>query len=288
MNPSPTPQADPRLYWNGPAGLRWVSEQAVLDRMLEPFGRATLARAAVATGERIIDVGCGCGTTTLLLAQATGPTGAVTGVDISAPMIAVAREALRGLPHVQLVEADATTLRLDAPADLLFSRFGVMFFPDPAAAFANLVSLLRPGGRLAFVCWRPLAENAWASVPFVAANRVVGNATPLDASGPGPFSFADPGIVRGLLEGAGLTDVALEGFDHGVVLGESLDEAVEHALFAGPAARLLADADAATRARAREAVRTELAQRATQATNEGVSLGAATWLVTARRRDSER
>jgi SAM-dependent methyltransferase len=249
--------------------------------MLEPLGREALARAAVAEGERVVDVGCGCGATTLDLARAVGSRGAVIGVDVSAPMLARARERARGLDQARFELGDAATLTLDAPADALFSRFGVMFFADPPRAFENLANMLRPGGRITFVCWRAVADNPWARLPFEAALQVLdAPAPPLDASGPGPFAFADAAHVRAILASAHFDAVRIDPFDAELAFGDTLDEAVAFALATGPAARLLGDAGEPVVARAREAIERVLTPFASGAP---VRLPAATWIVSARR-----
>jgi SAM-dependent methyltransferase len=268
-------------YWNGPTASRWVAAQAELDRMLAPFGDALLAEARPAPGERAVDIGCGCGETTLALAAAVGPAGAAVGLDVSAPMLARARERAAGLSAATFVEADAATYRLAPPADLVVSRFGVMFFEDPAAALANVRGLLRPGGRLVFVCWRALGDNPWAVLPLEAASSALGTpAAPLDAEGPGPFAFADGARIRRLLDAAGFESITIDPLDHDVVLGHRLDEAAAFVLMVGPTARLCAAVDEAARSRVEGAIREVLAPHARSA---GVTLGAAAWLVGARR-----
>ena len=275
------PNPDQIQYWNGPAADRWVTAQEQLDRMMAPFAEELLARARPVAGERVVDVGCGCGAVTLAVAAAVGPGGAVVGLDVSAPMLARARERARGLQTVTFVEADAATHRMAPPADLLVSRFGVMFFDDPAAALANLSGLLRPGGRLAFVCWRAPAQNPWAAVPFAAVRGALGVPdAAVDPHAPGPFAFADGARVRGLLERAGFEAITVDPFDHEVVQGKGLDDAVAFAFQLGPAARLAAGADEAARARAMVAVREALAP---YAKGDRVALGSAVWMVSARR-----
>jgi SAM-dependent methyltransferase len=261
--------------------MRWVIAQSKLDQVLAPFGDAMLARARPAPGERAIDVGCGCGATSLQVAAAVGPSGAVVGLDVSAPMLARARERAAGLASATFVEADAATHRLAPPADLLVSRFGVMFFEDPAAALANLLRLLRPGGRMVFVCWRSLAENPWAALPYAAASAALGApSAPLDAEGPGPFSFADGAHVRRLLEGAGFEAIIIDPIDRDVTMGTGLDEAVEFVFVGGPAARLCVGIDEAARARVESALREAMAPHAKAGR---VVLPGAAWLVEARR-----
>src|SRR6185369_15072156 len=183
--------------------------------------RRAMDAAAVAAGERVLDVGCGCGSTTIELARRAGPTGHVVGADISGPMLADARArtAAAGLGNVELVHADAQTHAFPPSAfDLVFSRFGVMFFADPTAAFANLRGALRPGGRLAFVCWRSLPENPWMAVPLMAALQHLPPPTIPGPEDPGPFSFADRGRVERILGGAGWSDVTVTPLDETLTL----------------------------------------------------------------------
>ena len=148
--------ADQAAYWNGPGGQHWTDRQEIQDAILAPVSEALIARAGIAPGERIIDIGCGCGATTLgaRLAQ-IGASGHALGLDISARMLARAQERTPPGAPVRWIAADATIYPFErGGADLLFSRFGVMFFADPVLAFANMRTALRSGGRLAFgVCW---------------------------------------------------------------------------------------------------------------------------------------
>jgi ubiquinone/menaquinone biosynthesis C-methylase UbiE len=239
-------------------------------------------RTRVAPGEKVLDVGCGCGQASIQLAQRVGARGSVTGVDISAPMLARAhgRAAELGLRNLRFAPADAQQAKLGEEAfDLVFSRFGVMFFASPEQAFANLHASLAPGGRIAFVCWQEMKQNPWMLVPMRAIAQVLTLPEPPPPGAPGPFAFADPKRVRTLLEGAGFSDVAIE-----PLLGQcrrgDLDEAAEFSLVVGPAARALGDADADLRARAQAVVREALAPYATPS---GVFLDYASWIATARR-----
>jgi SAM-dependent methyltransferase len=278
------PNAEQIEYWNSPQARRWVDLQERLDALIEPFGALAVAGAAPEAGERVIDVGCGCGSTSFALATRVGPTGHVLGVDISAVMLARARERAHdaGAANVEFANADAQTHEFAAGRwDAICSRFGVMFFADPASAFANLRRALRRGGRVSFACWRALPENPWVTVPLAALATVLTPPPPPPPppGAPGPFSFGDPERVRGILGSAGFEEVELAPHEAALRLGGDLDEAVTFALTAGPASRLIANASPEERTRAERAVRDALAP---QARGGAVSLSGAVWLVRAR------
>jgi SAM-dependent methyltransferase len=270
---------DQREFWNGEVGEKWVTEHAQLERVLSSIGQAAIDEAKVTSGEKVLDVGCGCGSTTLALAQAVGAGGRVVGVDISAPMLAFAK-ARGGERNASFELADATTYQPDVAFDVIHSRFGVMFFEDPHAAFANLARVLRPGGRIAFVCWRPQSENAWVTVPMRAVLRFAAPPEPTPPDAPGPFAFADAARVRSILEGAGFTNVRISPRESPMATG-ALEEATDYAMTNGPAARLATTYDAATQAKMKDAVREALRPFETKA---GVVLPAAQWVVTANKR----
>lgn len=283
---SPRVDQDPVAFWNGPAAQRWIDFREMLDAEMGPFGEAAADAAAVGAGEIVLDVGCGCGTTALDLARRVGSGGRVIGVDVSAPMVEVARQrtAEAGLANVEFVAADAATIVLEPRFDLIYSRFGWMFFVEPVAAFAHLRSLASPGGRLAWIGWRALAENTWAALPLAAITPVIGAPAPFAPGAPGPFAFADPSRAHQLLADAGWRDVRVSPVDRTVSIGagRGLEAAVDHATAIGPTARALADAGAGDkpelRERARSAIRDALRPYARGGT---VELPAAAWLVTA-------
>ena len=273
--------ADQIAFWNGPGGQHWVKRQEVQDTVLAPIAAVALARAAVRSGERVVDIGCGCGATAIELGGLVAPGGKVLGVDVSAPMLRRAAERVTPGLSVELVRADATTYDF-APAhfDLLFSRFGVMFFAEPARSFANLRRALRPGGRLLFACWRAPRENPWLMLPLQGAYEHVPPLPKLGPEDPGPFSFADPERVERVLGQAGFESVALEPVD--VVLdianGGGLDAAVEAALEIGPTSRAIDGQPPAVLAAVTQSVRKVLAPHLR---GRAVPLAAAIWLVTA-------
>jgi SAM-dependent methyltransferase len=271
-------------YWNEQGGPRWVQRQQQLDAQINPLGLVAMQRAGVKPGEQVLDVGCGCGQTALELAQRVGTSGSVMGVDISQPMLARARERQQelSLKNLEFLHADAQTYAFARERfDLIFSRFGVMFFDNPAAAFANLRTALRSAGRLCFLCWQPLEKNEWARVPYLAATRHVQPPAPPAPDAPGPFAFANPDRVRRLLETGGFKDVSCESYETELSMGgaKTVDEAVEFSLELGPLARLLGDAGMDVRTRVAQAVREALTPYVTQ---HGISLRGAAWIVFAR------
>lgn len=278
------PNAEQIRYWNETAGPKWVALQDMIDAQIEDLGDAAMDRAGVAAGQDVIDVGCGCGQSSVELGRRVGPDGSVLGVDVSAPMLARAAElaAAHGLDQVRFAHADAQTHAfLDASADLVFSRFGVMFFADPPAAFANLRRVLRRDGSLAFLCWQAITENPWMLTPLLAAAEHVPLPAPPAPGAPGPFAFADTGYVRNVLERAGFAGISFEPVRREVTVGGAggVDVAVDFALQMGPTGAALRDAAPALVARVRTAVRKALAPHATA---EGVRLGSAAWVVRAR------
>ena len=285
MSPAPqvhTDNAAQAEYWSGAGGQRWIDHQEHQDHVLRPVSDLLMAAAGAKPGERVIDLGCGCGATTIDLAMRVAPGGEVLGLDISEPMLERARERTPPNLPARFVLADATVHEM-APGsvDLVVSRFGVMFFANPALSFANLRRGVRPGGRLAFACWREAKQNPWMIAPLREAAK---HAPPLPEVGPedpGPFAFADEARVRLILSEAGFADivVAPQDLDLDIAIGRGLDAAVEGALAIGPTSRMLDGQSEAVRAAAAADIRAALAARMV---GESVPLGAAIWIVTAR------
>jgi SAM-dependent methyltransferase len=269
--------------WNGPVGQRWAAEQETFDNLTRPFGDAALKAAAARTGERIIDIGCGCGATTLELGKAVGPSGGVLGVDVSGPMLEVARRRARaeGAGNVSFEQADASTAPLFNDRDLLFSRFGVMFFAAPVPTFAHLRRALKDSGRLAFVCWQGPRENPWAIVPVMAARAALKlDGPPGDPYAPGPFAFGDPNRVRAILLEANFRDVDADPFEVPMPLGANPRNAAEESVRLGPVARLVREAGEEHLPTILEAVEKSLAPFAGK--DGAVALPGRSWIVTAK------
>ncbi len=274
------PNAAQAEYWNHTAGPTWVELQDQLDSLIGPMGQAALAALGPTPGEAILDIGCGCGRTSLQLAAAVGGSGKVVGADISATMLAVARA--RAVPpssaRPDFREVDAQTGDLGRGAfDAVFSRFGVMFFADPVAAFTNIRGALKGRGRLAFVCWRPLAENLWMRVPLEAGMPLLPPLPPPDPTAPGPYALADPVRVRAILEAAGFRTVNIDAFDADLGGGD-LDASVALTFRVGPLATALRE-NPQYKDKVEDAVRDALAPYVTP---KGVMTPGAVWIVTAR------
>ena len=273
--------ADQIAYWNGPNGQRWTDRQAEQDVLLAPVTQALIDRAMPCAGERIIDVGCGCGGTSMALASRVAPTGFVLGVDISGPMLSRARQlAPQGAP-VDFVLADATVYPFDPEHfDLLVSRFGVMFFAEPVVSFSNLRRALRPSGRLAFACWREPRENPWMMAPLQAIYQHVPKLPPQGPEDPGPFAFASEERVHRILGEAGFKRIEMEpvalSFD--IAIGRGLEAAAQAAMQIGPGSRALDGHPPETRAAAAKSVREMLVPFVR---GDNVPLPGSIWIVTA-------
>jgi SAM-dependent methyltransferase len=267
-------------YWNGPAGEKWVKNQAVMDASLADATAGLLPLANIHPGERVLDIGCGSGQLSLLAADAVGPTGQVTGADISQPLLALARQRAAGRANLRFIEADAATHAFASEYDLLLSRFGVMFFDDPPAAFANIRRAARPGGRLAFVCWRALAENEYAAMPFEIAKPLMSPLPPFDPVAPGPFALSDPDRLHAILAGAGFSGIVLDRLDGLMPMGTTAEQAGIQATSLGPTARALAKMDDSVRAKVVAAVTD--AFRGYPKSDGFITCRLACWLVSAR------
>ena len=268
--------------WNGALGERWVTMQQEIDRIVVPFGDAALKAAAPQPGERVIDIGCGCGDTSIEIARIVGANGSVLGIDVSQPMLEVARwrSASANCAHLAFCEGDASETELPANIDLLFSRFGVMFFSQPSDAFSHLRKSLRTGGRCVFVCWRTPRDNGWAMTPLSAARTAMGvTPAPADPHAPGPFAFADEERLRAILWDAGFRDIDVQRFDAALFLGVTPRSAAEAVVQIGPVSRFMREMGVEHLPVILDAVERALIPLATP---EGhVKLNGSTWIVSA-------
>lgn len=279
--------AEQVAYWNGEAGRKWAENDAMMAHMLAPVAQALLQHADIDGAQRALDVGCGGGSETLMLAEHLGPQATVLGVDISAPLLAVARESALTAGangrQVDFLEADASHYAFPPGSfDLLFSRFGVMFFDDPTAAFTNLYQALQPGAKLAFSCWQPLQENLWAMIPLKAAFQHLPRPEPAPANAPGPFAFADADYTQSVLQDAGFSAVAITA--HAITMAWGRDDdlaaTARDMLNMGPVSRLLQDCDPTLR----EAVYASAIEAMAPWFSAGtIRMPGAVWLVTARK-----
>jgi SAM-dependent methyltransferase len=271
--------ADQIAYWNGKSGLKWAEDQEKLDAMMQAMADVAVAASAVGPGENVLDIGCGTGATALALAERVGPDGRVLGVDVSKPMLEVARSRIGDRRNLAFVEADAATAHFEhGSADLIFSKFGVMFFADPEAAFRNIHTAAKPGGRLTFICWRALQENPFATIPMSAALRHLPPQAKPDPHAPGPFAFADPVRVGHILTQAGFKTPSFAAFDTTMVVGRKASSAAKEAVLVGMASRLLMEASDELKAQ----VIADLTETyEAYMTPGGVTLPAHCWVVTA-------
>jgi SAM-dependent methyltransferase len=268
-------------YWNRTAGQRWTDRQEEQDLVLRPISDRLIAAADAKPGQRVIDVGCGCGATTIDFAARVMPGGEVLGLDISEPMLARARERAPSTLPARFVLADATVYDFEpAWANLAVSRFGVMLFADPARSFANLRQGMKSGGRLAFACWREAKQNPFFVVPLREAKKHAPPQPETNPDDPGPFAFADDARVRRVLTTPGFADIVVtpQDLDLDIAIGRGLDAAVTGALSIGPTSRILDGQPEAVRAAAAADIRKALSERAH---GDSVPLGAAIWIVTA-------
>jgi SAM-dependent methyltransferase len=265
-------------YWNATAGETWAQFQEALDRQVEPLGLAAMDLLRPGAGEHMLDIGCGCGHTSLALAARVQPKGSVVGVDISKPMLDVAFRRPRAADlEVSFRKLDAQTGDIGHRLfDAAYSRFGVMFFGDPVAAFANIRGSLKPHGRLAFVCWRSPNENPWMQAPLQAALPLLPPLAPPDPMAPGPFAFADPSRVRSILVDSGYRSVTISSFDADIGGGD-LEQTLKLALRIGPLGRALREHPAFA-GEVSDAVREVLSKHLT---SNGVRMAAAVWIVLA-------
>jgi len=275
--------ADQAALWNGPGGRAWVDAQAALDQLFKPFEALIGDAVRRASVRRVLDVGCGTGSTTLAAARALGAAGSAFGIDISAPMLAMARERAEreGLP-VTFVRADAQTHVFEpASIDMIVSRFGVMFFEDPVRAFANLRHATRDNGALFCIAWRSPAENPFMTTAERTAAPLLPGLPPRRPDAPGQFAFADRQRVQSILEAGGWSDVDIQPVDVTCALPQAALATYFTRL--GPVGLALQEADEATRAKVLDALRVAFQPFVR---GDDAQFTAACWTISARARDA--
>ncbi|WP_069299092.1 class I SAM-dependent methyltransferase [Neptunicoccus sediminis] len=233
-----SPNAEQADFWTDGAGLDWITYEAQLDALFAGVNQALLQAAAPQSGQTVLDIGCGTGATTREFARAVGPSGHVQGLDISTTMVEQARKsaAVADLGNVTFTCADAQTEPLpENRFDHVFSRFGVMFFANPVAAFENLRNSLTQSGQLTIACWGPFKENPWFTLPRRAATDLLGNPPPMNPRDPGPFAFADTDYVQTILKDAGFQNFAVTTKDIPLTLQGTAADAAELSSYIGPA-----------------------------------------------------
>lgn len=253
------PGVDQKTLWNGTAGRAWVHNQRLLDQLFASFEALLASEGVLGTATCVLDVGCGTGATTLAIARRLGAQGACAGIDLSEPMIAVARtRAAQERADVRFIAADAQTHAFErVDFDLIVSRFGVMFFEDPVQAFANLRRAAREDARLSFIAWRSAAENPFMTTAERVAAPLLSNLPVRPPGGPGQFAFADPDRVRAVLAESAWSDIDVQAIDMACAMPEN--DLVPYLTWLGPVGQVLQDADERTRARVIDTLRAAFA-----------------------------
>jgi len=273
-------------YWNGDGGHEWIRFQRIIDKGLTPFGERAMEVANLQFGEKVLDIGCGCGDTSFEISRRIGKEGYVQGVDISNLLLNKAKSKVpdQTIANVSFECADAQVHSFrGAYYDVMFSRNGVMFFNEPILAFSNIRRALKPNGRLVFICWQPVKENQWVNLPLTVAANFVQLPEPTDPESPGGFSFGDPARIERILSSSGFDNISIQEFSGEFLVGETLHQAVDFLSNIGPASNAIKSSEM-------EAEEQNLFDSAlhelllSQLRPEGVKLDAAMWIVTANNR----
>jgi len=270
-------------FWNGDGGRNWMRFQHRLAISLKHFGQQAMVATNLSKGEKVLDIGCGWGDTTFDIARTVASNGYVQGVDISDLILqhAITRLKSSDLDNVSFKCVDAESHRFTLKSfDVAYSRFGVMFFNDPVAAFNNIRQILKPNGRLSFICWQPIADNQWVKLPLDSVAKHFVDAPEINEDLPGAFSLGDKSKASRILESAGYNNISIEPFKTKLNVGNSIEEAIAFLSNLGPASGVFGnpDIDIDTKNHILNDLRKELNHN--QST-EGVELNASTWIVNA-------
>ncbi len=273
-------------FWNNVLAAKFDRFRNILLDGLSYHSRVPLQNLQLAPGSKVLDVGCGWGDTAIELARMVGPTGSVVGLDCCASFLEQARTDARdaGVSNVRFIDADVQSYKFLPEYDFCFSRFGMMFFSSPVFAMRNIKSALKPGGQLMFITWRSIDHNPWAAIP----KKLVLDFLPppgdnAQTCGPGPFSMASPEVVTAQLKAAGFDDIHFEQVEGPVMVGSTVEQAMQFQMAIGPAGEIVREAGAEAERRRPElesALRAELARHLT---SSGVIMQSASWTVTARK-----
>lgn len=279
-NPGLPNEAQAKL-WNGGAGKRWVINQQLTDHAFQALGQSALERLGPVPGERVLDLGCGAGTSTLEIASLVGGRGSAVGLDFSHGLVEHASSHAGAIPHLEFVCADATHVQFEQQFEAIFSRFGVMFFTDPVITFQNLRRAMAPGARFCFLAWQSRAKNPWCSAPLETVLPLVPDPPPKpEPRAPGPFAFEDKRYFEQTLRSAGFSSVTIQSIEAPVPLGfGGVDAAVEFALSVGPCAGLTERQSPGVQTQ----IRSRLTELFAQHTQDPITLPGAAWLATGKR-----
>jgi len=269
-------------FWNGDGGINWMRFQSRLETSLAPFGLQALTIANISSGERVMDVGCGWGDSTYEIAKRVKVDGYVQGVDISELILKQAKNRLNSLAveNISFECLDAESHDFNPlSVDVVYSRFGVMFFSNPVNAFSNIRKILKPDGRLAFICWQSVDNNLWVKLPLDIVTSYV-DVNPSNPDSPGGFSFGDANKVLNIINKAGFVNAVIEPYHSKLVIGADVNEAVVFLSHLGPASAVIEDPE--LNIKTKNKILFELRETLAQyVTPEGIKLDAATWIVTA-------
>jgi SAM-dependent methyltransferase len=283
MTASRNAAADPAQHWAEENTELYLREGERIEAINGPFGDVMLEAASLRSGERVLDIGCGLGSTTIEAAKRTATSGAAFGVDISRPLLQRARRRAvdAGVENVEFLEADAQTYKFDeATFDAVISRFGLMFFDDPEAAFANIAKAVRPDGRLAVVCPGEPLQTEWIRTTFTAVAPHVGLPDLGPPGSPGPFMFADPDRLTATIRNGGFRDVSIDAVVRPVRLGDNVEDVAAFITSLPEGRHLLAGKPDEQVAAAVQALKMAFRHHAGP---QGVIVDESAWLATARR-----
>ena len=268
-------------YWNEDGGYKWAENIDVVETMITPISERLLEEISACEGNIVLDIGCGGGLTSINLANLVTSTGMVIGIDVSEPILNIARSRGAGIENLTFIQRDAATASLDESSfDIITSRFGVMFFDNPILAFKNLYVALKPTGRLVFLCWRKMQENpSWAEPAKIAAEILPPpvDSRIADPTAPGPFSLSDPAHLTAILQTSGFNNIELQKVDTNLSMGE-LDEAIIYSMKMGPASQIVKNATD----QEKEQIASAIGESFRKYTNHNeVTIPSATWIVSA-------